>query len=144
MFYAVYTNGAVDMKPTFELLHHSSEDILFFAECSTDSSCRYYRFLNSHGLGIASYSYLFFIGRLLDRTPYQPIIIGIEVDIPYRRSAIPVKLHISRYRFKYFFLLFERQHIFQLIPLEHRLKRHPKSSFSHFIRGLYHGSLKTG
>ncbi len=49
MFYAVYTNGATEMKPTFEMLHHSSEHILFFAKCHTDASCRYYLFLNSKG-----------------------------------------------------------------------------------------------
>ena len=49
MFYAVYTNGATDMKPTFEMLHHSSEYILFFAKCHTDASCRHYYFLNSKG-----------------------------------------------------------------------------------------------
>ena len=49
MFYAVYTNGAIDMKQTFEMLHHSSEHILFFAKCHTDTSCRYYLFLNSKG-----------------------------------------------------------------------------------------------
>ena len=49
MFYAVYTNGATEMKPTFEMLHHSSEHILFFAKCHTDASCRYYYFLNSKG-----------------------------------------------------------------------------------------------
>ena len=49
MFYAVYTNGAIDMKLTFEMLHHSSEHILFFAKCHTDASCRYYLFLNSKG-----------------------------------------------------------------------------------------------
>ena len=49
MFYAVYTNGATEMKPTFEMLHHSSEHILFFAKCHTDASCRYYYFLNPKG-----------------------------------------------------------------------------------------------
>jgi hypothetical protein len=49
MFYAVYTNGATDMKPTFEMLHHSSEHILFFAKSHTDASCRHYLFLNSKG-----------------------------------------------------------------------------------------------
>ena len=49
MFYAVYTNGATEMKPTFEMLHHRSEHILFFAKCHTDASCRYYLFLNSKG-----------------------------------------------------------------------------------------------
>ena len=49
MFYAVYINGATEMKPTFEMLHHSSEHILFFAKCHTDASCRHYLFLNSKG-----------------------------------------------------------------------------------------------
>ena len=49
MFYAVYTNGATEMKSTFEMLHHSSEHILFFAKCHTDTSCRHYLFLNSKG-----------------------------------------------------------------------------------------------
>ena len=49
MFYAVYTNGVTEMKPTFEMLHHSSEHILFFAKCHTDASCRHYYFLNSKG-----------------------------------------------------------------------------------------------
>ena len=49
MFYAVYTNGATEMKPTFEMLHHSSEHILFFAKCHTYASCRHYLFLNSKG-----------------------------------------------------------------------------------------------
>ena len=66
----------------------------------------------SSRLGIASYSQLFFIGRLLNRTPDQSVIIGIKVDIPYRRSSVFVKLHIRRYCFKYFLFLFEREHIF--------------------------------
>ena len=49
MFYAVYTNGATEMKPTFEMLHHRSEHILFFAKCHTYASCRHYLFLNSKG-----------------------------------------------------------------------------------------------
>ena len=49
MFYAVYINGATEMKPTFEMLHHRSEHILFFAKSHTDASCRHYLFLNSKG-----------------------------------------------------------------------------------------------
>ncbi len=49
MFYAVYTKGATEMNPTFEMLHHSSEHILFFAKCHTDASCRHYYFLNPKG-----------------------------------------------------------------------------------------------
>ena len=80
MFYAVYTNGAVDMKPTFELLHHSSEDILFFAECSTDSSCKYYHFLHSKGES----TYLTLNGGKLISIIYKhsttPRIIAFEIE----------------------------------------------------------------
>ncbi|MBR6655296.1 MAG: hypothetical protein IKL20_01655 [Alistipes sp.] len=49
MFYAVYRNGAIEMKPTFEMLHHSSEHIILFAKCHTYTSCKHYRFLNQQG-----------------------------------------------------------------------------------------------
>ena len=84
MFYAVYTNGAVDMKPTFELLHHSSEDILFFAECHSDTSCRYYHFLNSQGettlLTLNGCKLLSTIYKFSDTNPS----IELEVERPSR------------------------------------------------------------
>ena len=49
MYCAVYTNGAIDMKPTFEKLHHSSKYILFFVRITDCISCRYYHLLNIKG-----------------------------------------------------------------------------------------------
>ena len=49
MYYAVYTNGAIDVKQTFDMLHHSSKYILFFAKPFDDASCRYYYLLNVNG-----------------------------------------------------------------------------------------------
>ncbi len=46
MFYAVYENGAIDMKPTFEMLH-KSEYTLFYARLHIVGSCKYYYLLNS-------------------------------------------------------------------------------------------------
>ena len=84
MFYAVYTNGAIDMKPTFEMLHHSSEHILFFAKCHTDASCRYYLFLNSKG----ETTPLIVNGGKLISAIYNfsapPPTIELEVELPSR------------------------------------------------------------
>ena len=84
MFYAVYTNGAIDMKPTFEMLHHSSEHILFFAKCHTDASYRYYLFLNSKG----ETTPLIVNGSKLISAIYNfsatPPTIALEVELPSR------------------------------------------------------------
>ena len=46
MFFAVYENGAIDMKLSFEMLHKSGK-ILFYAQSQVVGSCKYYRLLNS-------------------------------------------------------------------------------------------------
>ena len=84
MFYAVYTNGATDMKPTFEMLHHSSEHILFFAKSHTDASCRHYLFLNPKG----EIAPLIVNGGKLISAIYNfsapPPTIELEVELPSR------------------------------------------------------------
>lgn len=88
MFYAVYTNGVIDMKLTFEMLHHSSKHILFFAECHDDTSCRRYHFLNSHGES----TYLTVNGGKLISIIYKnsitPRIIAFEIESPDRGVEI--------------------------------------------------------
>lgn len=54
MFYAVYENGMVDMKTSFEMLHKSGK-ILFFAEEYEHRPYRYYYFIdiNCHRVQLA-------------------------------------------------------------------------------------------
>ena len=46
MFFAVYENGAIEMKLSFEMLH-KSDYILFYAKSQVVGSCKYYHLLNS-------------------------------------------------------------------------------------------------
>ena len=46
MFYAVYENGAIEMKFSFEELH-KSEHILFYVKSHIDQSYKYYSLLNA-------------------------------------------------------------------------------------------------
>ena len=49
MYFAVYTNGAMIMQPTFEKLRHNTQDVLFYVRLYVLESCKYYYLLNSKG-----------------------------------------------------------------------------------------------
>ena len=88
MYCAVYTNGAMDMKPTFEMLHHSSEYILFFVRITSCISCRYYHLLNIKG----EMSPLELNGCKLISIIYKhsttPPVIAFELELPDRGVEI--------------------------------------------------------
>ena len=88
MYCAVYTNGAIDMKPTFEMLHHSSKYILFFVRITNCISCRYYHLLNVKG----EISPLELNGGRLISIIYKhsttPSVIAFELELPDRGMEI--------------------------------------------------------
>ena len=88
MYCAVYTNGAMDMKPTFEMLHHSSKYILFFVRITSCISCRYYHLLNIKG----EISPLELNGGKLVSIIYKysttPPVIAFELELPDRGVEI--------------------------------------------------------
>ena len=88
MYCAVYTNGAMDMKPTFEMLHHSSKYILFFVRITDCISCRYYHLLNVKG----EISPLELNGCKLISIIYKhsttPPVIAFELELPDRGVEI--------------------------------------------------------
>ena len=88
MYCAVYTNGAIDMKPTFEMLHHSSKYILFFVRITECISCRYYHLLNVKG----EISPLELNGCKLISIIYKhsttPPVIALELELPDRGVEI--------------------------------------------------------
>lgn len=88
MYCAVYTNGAMDMKPTFEMLHHSSKYILFFVRITNCISCRYYHLLNIKG---EIYPLEFNGGKLISiiyKHSTTPAVIAFELELPGRDVEI--------------------------------------------------------
>jgi len=88
MYCAVYTNGAMDMKMTFEMLHHSSKYILFFVRITNGISCRYYHLLNAKG----EISPLELNGckliSIIDKLSATPPVIAFEIETPDRGVEI--------------------------------------------------------
>ena len=88
MYCAVYTNGAMDMKPTFEMLHHSSKYILFFVRITNCISCRYYHLLNTKGeispLELNGCKLISIIEKHSTTSP----VIAFEIDLPDRGVEI--------------------------------------------------------
>ena len=88
MYCAVYTNGAMDMKPTFEMLHHSSKYILFFVRITNFMSCRYYHLLNIKGeispLELNGCKLISIIEKHSTTSP----VIAFEIELPDRGVEI--------------------------------------------------------
>ena len=88
MYCAVYTNGAMDMKPTFEMLHHSSKYILFFVSITDCISCRYYHLLNIKGeispLELNGCKLISIIEKHSTTSP----VIAFEIELPDRGVEI--------------------------------------------------------
>ncbi len=88
MYCAVYTNGAIDMKPTFEKLHHSSKYILFFVRITDCISCIYYHLLNIKGeispLELNGCKLISIIEKHSTTSP----IIAFEIELPDRGVEI--------------------------------------------------------
>jgi hypothetical protein len=88
MYCAVYTNGAIDMKLTFEMLHHSSKYILFFVRITDFMSCRYYHLLNIKG----EISPLELNGckliSIIHKHSTTPAVIAFELELPDRGVEI--------------------------------------------------------
>ena len=88
MYCAVYTNGAMDMKLTFEMLHHSSKYILFFVRIINCISCRYYHLLNIKGemspLELNGCKLISIIEKHSTTSP----VIAFEIELPDRGVEI--------------------------------------------------------
>ena len=83
MFLAVYENGAIDMKHSFEMLHKSGK-ILFFAQSQVATPHIYYNLINSkceltplelHGCKIH---------RIIQYKNQEEICVELEVESPNR------------------------------------------------------------
>ena len=88
MYFAVYTNGAMIMQPTFEKLRHNTQDVLFYVRLYVLESCKYYYLLNSKGeicpLELNG-------GRLISiiyKHSTTPPVIAFELELPDRGVEI--------------------------------------------------------